>query len=246
MKLQKNISFNSHSLIPTTVSRRNATFQFPQRQSVTITTKRLDEVQTLNPQQKDDTKITSKSTGTSSKDSSTKIPHKKSQLDTKKPTSSSSTTRTIQMSSSTGQMTSFSSPGPTSSMKAVKESNYTASISSIGSNVLRSKTADFERMSDSSKKSRISAAMNLPALQTTHNVQSLQAKIQAPPPSSITTNISISLKTTSAPKKKSDDVSSASSSSTPTTVASVGSEKRSMPIYKRQEIISSVQKSVKK
>lgn len=225
---------------PTTVSRRNATFQFPQRQSVTITTKRLDEVQTLNPQQKDDTKATSKSTGT--KDSSTKIPLKKSQLETKKPTSSSSTTRTIQMSSSTGQMTSYSSPGATSSMKAVKESNYTASISSIGSNVLRSKTADFERMSDSSKKSRISANMNLPALQTTHNVQSLQAKIQAPP-SSITTNISISLKTSSAPKKKSDDVSTAPST---TTVSSVGSEKRSMPIYKRQEIISSVQKTVKK
>lgn len=243
-------SFNLiHPSIPTTVSRRNATFQFPQRQSVTITTKRLDEVQTLNnPQQKDDTKTSSKS----STKESTKIPLKKSQLETKKPTSSSSTTRTIQMSSSTGQMTSsFSSPGAASSVKAVKESNYTASISSIGSNVLRSKTADFERMSDSSKKSRISATMNLPALQTTHNVQSLQAKIQSPP-SSITTNISISLKTsTNAPKKKSDDISTASSSSssTPTTtVSGVSGERRSMPIYKRQELISSSvqQKTVKK
>lgn len=207
----------------------------------------MDEVQTLNPQQKDDTKTSSKSS-INKDQSSTKIPLKKSQLDTKKPTSSSSTTRTIQMSSSTGQMTSFSSPGAPISTKAVKESNYTASISSIGSNVLRSKTADFERMSDSSKKSRISATM--PALQTTHNVQSLQAKIQSPP-SSITTNISISLKTTSAPKKKSDDVSTASSSSsstpTATTTISAGGERRSMPIYKRQELISSsVQKTVKK
>lgn len=249
----KNLFNLIHSNIPTTVSRRNATFQFPQRQSVTITTKRLDEVQTLNPQQKDDTKTSTSKSTTISKDqsSSTKISHKKSQLETKKPTSSSSTTRTIQMSSSTGQMTSFSSPqGATSSMKAVKESNYTASISSIGSNVLRSKTADFERMNDSSKKSRISATMNLPALQTTHNVQSIQAKIQSPP-SSITTNISISLKTTSAPKKKSDDVSTASSSSssTPITTVSAGvsGERRSMPIYKRQELISSsVQKTVKK
>lgn len=197
----------------------------------------MDEVQTINPQQQKDETKTSK---TSSKDPSTKIPHKKSQLDTKKPTSSSSTTRTIQMSSSTGQV---STPaGALSAVKAVKESNYTPSISSIGSNVLRSKTADFERMSDQSKKSRISAAMNLPSLQTTHNVQSIQAKIQSPP-SPVTTNISISLKTTtSAPKKKSDEV----TSPPPSSVSSSTSERRSVPIYKRQEIISSVQKAVKK
>jgi hypothetical protein len=208
----------------------------------------LDEVQTL---QKDDPKLASTKLTLSSKEplpsSSTKIPHKKSTLDTKKPTSSSSTTRTIQMSSSTGQVSSLSTTGSAGAMKAVKElSNYTASISSIGSNVLRSKTADFERMSDSNKKSRISAAtMNMPALQTTHNVQSLQAKIQSPQQTPITTNISISLKTSNAPKKKSEDV----TSSTNTTSSSSGSssEKRSMPIYKRQEIISSVQqKTVKK
>lgn len=144
------------------------------------------------------------------------------------------------MSSSTGQV---SSPaGALSAVKAAKESNYTPSISSIGSNVLRSKTADFERMSDQSKKSRISATMNLPALQTTHNVQSLQAKIQSPP-SPITTNISISLKATSAQqKKKSEDVTSPPASSVPSSTG----ERRSMPIYKRQEIISSVQKAVKK
>lgn len=137
------------------------------------------------------------------------------------------------MSSSTGQI----SPNTTTSAapKAARESvNYTPSISSIGSNVLRSKTADFERiLSDQNKKSRISSAtaMALPALQTTHNVQSLQAKIQ-PPPS--VTNINISLKTTSAKKKPSA-----------TNSGSEEIEKR-MPIYKRQEIISSVQKTTKK
>jgi hypothetical protein len=146
------------------------------------------------------------------------------------------------MSSSTGQITSLSTPGV--AVKAVKESNYTASISSIGSNVLRSKTADFERMSDSNKKSRISAAtMNMP----THNVQSLQAKIQSPQQQTapITTNISISLKTSNASKKKSEDVTSPSSTTTTTSSSSGSSEKR-QPIYKRQEIISSVQRTVKK
>jgi hypothetical protein len=231
------------------------TFQFPQRQSVTITTKRLDEVQTINPQlQKDQA---SKSQGRESHHHhhhhhqqqqhqpsaitqaiSTKIPLKKSQLEAKKaPTS----VRTIQMSASTGQMTTFTTPNP-SSMKAVKESNYTPSISSIGSNVLRSKTADFERMSDSNKKSRISSTMNFPALQTSHNVQSLQAKIQSPPNPNVT-NISISLKTTSAPKKKSQ-ASEESSLAATTTTTDV--EKKTLPIYKRQEIISSVQNTAKK
>lgn len=148
------------------------------------------------------------------------------------------------MSSSTGQVSSASPSVALGAVKPMKESNYTASISSIGSNVLRSKTADFERMSDQSKKSRISATMNLPALQTTHNVQSLQAKIQSPP-SPITTNISISLKTTSATskQKKSDEVTSPPASSS---ASSSSGERRSMPIYKRQEIISSVQNSVKK
>lgn len=138
----------------------------------------------------------------------------------------------IQMSSSTGHIAPISPT--TAATKALKEStNYTPSISSIGSNVLRSKTADFERiLSDQNKKSRISATgLNLPALQTTHNVQSIQAKIQPPPTSPTVTNINISLKA-SAKKKQ------------PTSTGEEG-EKR-MPIYKRQEIISSVQKSVKK
>lgn len=160
---------------------------------------------------------------------STKIPLKKSQVEAaRKP----SVTK-IQMSSSTGHISpvQVSSPGG----KAAKEAtNYTPSISSIGSNVLRSKTADFEKiLSEQNKKSRISATgLNLPALQTTHNVQSIQAKIQQPPPSPTVTNINISLKTTSTKKKQ---------------AASTGEEaEKRMPIYKRQEIISSVQKSVKK
>lgn len=160
---------------------------------------------------------------------STKIPLKKSQVEAAR---KSSVTK-IQMSSSTGHISPVSNLSVAA--KAVKEStNYTPSISSIGSNVLRSKTADFERiLSDQNKKSRISATgLNLPALQTTHNVQSIQAKIQPPPASPTVTNINISLKTTSTKKKQ------------PTSTGEEG-EKR-MPIYKRQEIISSVQKSVKK
>lgn len=135
------------------------------------------------------------------------------------------------MSSSTGHIAQLSPTSTGASVKAVRESNYTPSISSIGSVLLRSKTADFERiLSDQNKKSRISATgLNLPALKTTHNVQSIQAKIQPPPNPNVTTNINISLKTTSAKKK----------------TGSEETEKR-MPIYKRQEIISSVQKTVKK
>lgn len=228
---------------------------------MTITSKRLDEVQTLNSQRDDtrqqqqqyphvatklmkDTSLTSMSSTALSSPTS-KMPSKKTQIEGKK---TIGTTRSIQMSSSAGQIVSSSlstalqsipPSSPPSSIKAVKESNYTPSISSIGSNVLRSKTADFERMSDSSKKSRISAAMNFPALQTSHNVQSLQAKIQSPSPNPNVTNISISLKPTATPKKK-------SSTSADEGSAGSGGERRSMPIYKRQEIISSVQKSIKK
>lgn len=211
---------------------------FPQRQSVTsvtVTTKRLDEVQTINTPQRDDIKHSSKTinkehaASAQSSGPSTKTPSKKSQTETK----ISSTKKPLRMSSSTGQIPSVA-PASSALVKAVRESDYTPSISSIGSNVLRSKTADFERiLSDQNKKSRISGAtMNLPALQTTHNVQSLQAKIQPPSPS-VTTNINISLKNTSN-KKKSTEESTAT-----------GHEKRA-PIYKRQEIIASVQKTVKK
>lgn len=130
------------------------------------------------------------------------------------------------MSPSAGQI--VPAPSSSASAKAVRESNYTPSISSIGTNVMRSKTADFERiLSDQNKKSRISATGNqLPSLQTTHNVQSLQAKIQPKPEASPSvTNINISLKTTAAPKKKSGSSSN-----------SEDNEKR-MPIYKRQEVL---------
>lgn len=134
------------------------------------------------------------------------------------------------MSSSTGQIAPLSPTSSGASAKAVRESNYTPSISSIGSVLLRSKTADFERiLSDQNKKSRISATtQNLPALKTS---QSIQAKIQPPPsnnPANMA-NINISMKTSPSVKKKPEE----------------GSEKR-MPIYKRQELISSVQKTVKK
>lgn len=224
---------------------------------MTITSKRLDEVQTLNSQRDDtrqqqhvatklmkDTSLTSMPSTALSSSTSKMSSSKKTQIEGKK---TIGTTRTIQMSSSTGQIITPSftaapppiAPTTSVSIKAVKESNYTPSISSIGSNVLRSKTADFERMSDSSKKSRISAAMNFPALQTSHNVQSLQAKIQSPSANPNVTNISISLKTTATPKKK-------TSTSAEESTASSGGERRSMPIYKRNEIISSVQKSIKK
>lgn len=166
---------------------------------------------------------------TPSTTASTKV-SKKAQLEqSRKP----SVTK-IQMSSSTGHISpiSVSSPSSGTSSKAVRESNYTPSISSIGSVLLRSKTADFERiLSDQNKKSRISATgLNLPALKTSHNVQSMQAKIQ-PQANPNVTNINISLKTSSSKKK----------------LEAPEPEKR-MPIkpIKRQEIISSVQKTVKK
>lgn len=216
---------------PIPVLRRNVPpTVFPQRpQSVTVTTKRLDEVQTVNNPQSDanSTKIASNNKDLpQTSPSLPKAPLKKSQAEARK-----SSLSKIQMSSSAGHISPTLLSGTSS--KAVREAtNYTPSISSIGSNVLRSKTADFERiLSDQNKKSRISsAAGHLPALQTSHNVQSLQAKIQ-PPPSPTVTNINISLKTS--PGKKAPSTNSEDS-------------ERRMPIYKRQEIISSVQKSVKK
>lgn len=197
------------------VIRKNAQSAFSQRpQSVTVTTKRLDEVQTVNNPQRDDNRYSSKSASSTKEQStpvSAKVSSKKPQPERK-----SSITK-IQMSSSTGHISPSSSTAPGTSSKALRESNYTPSISSIGSVLLRSKTADFERiLSDQKKKSRISTT---PAQKTSHSVQSLQSKAQPPNPN--VTNINISMKT--APKKKSED-----------------SEKR-MPIYKRQEIISSVQ-----
>lgn len=106
---------------------------------------------------------------------------------------------------------------PGTALKVAKESNYTPSISSIGSVLLRSKTADFERiLSDQNKKSRMTtASVNPPALKSSQNNQSTSSN--AP-----------SMKVSSQKKNISGD-----------------SEKR-MPIYKRQELISSVQKVVKK
>jgi hypothetical protein len=206
---------------------------------VTITSKRLDEVQTVDKSQQ---KLTKDSSLSSIPSVTAKLPTKKLQVET---TKKSSSARAIQLSSSTGQIQSALS---TTLSKAVKESNYTPSISSIGSNVLRSKTADFERMSDPSKKSRISAAMNFPALQTSHNVQSLQAKIQSPTNANVT-NISISLKgSTSSSSSTPAPVAPKKKTSVVEETAPPTSEKRSMPIYKRQEIISSssVQKTIKK
>lgn len=98
---------------------------------------------------------------------------------------------------------------------------------SIGGAVLRSKTADFERLFDQTKKSRISSlAATMPIIaqsigQTNNSVQSKQ------PSSPNVTNINISLTT----KKKS------LSDSVDTSATDL---LRKGPIYKRQEIISSV------
>ena len=140
---------------------------------------------------------------------STKIP-------TKKPLGSS---KSISMSASVGHM-------PTTSVKVVRESNYTPSITNIGSNVLRSKTADFERILDHNKKSRISTVT---ATVPTPQLQSSNANDHQQSFNVINQNL-VALKTTSTSRKKPNDDSS---------------EKRNS-IYKRQELISSVQRSMKK
>ena len=198
------------------------------RQSVTVTTKRLDEIQMVNVPQS-----MSSSSSTSMKDQAslissssglTKIPSKKLISDVKKPLGLS---KSISLSSSAGHISTISSPA-----KTVRESNYTPSITNIGSNVLRSKTADFERIVDQNKKSRTITPITIQSLQSsnaTSAISSSSSKQQLPSSQNVT-NINISLKTTTASKKKgSDEV----------------AEKRA-PVYKRQEIISSVQKSVKK
>lgn len=202
------------------VIRKNAYTAFsPRPQSVTVTTKRLDEVLSVNNPKRNDNRHLSKSSSSTkepipSNSVTAKLSSKKSQPEAPKSSAK------VQMSSSTGHVYPTSSSVVTGiSSKAVRESNYTPSISSIGSVLLRSKTADFEKiLSDQKKKSRISPTASVQ--KSSHNVHSSSAKVQQPPN---VTNINISLKAAS--KKKSDD-----------------SENR-MPIYKRQEIISSVQKT---
>lgn len=198
--------------------RRNEQQMSSQRaQPVTITSKCLDEVQKVNtPRPAAGDKHPSKLTlnlkdqpQTVPVELGTKFSLKKSPSDSRHVSTSK-----IQTSASTGHIQMPSSSSSSSTLKTVRESNYTPSISSIGSVLLRSKTADFERiMSDQTK-----------VLKSTRHIQD---KPQAPPNPSVT-NVA-SLKTTSTKKK----------------IASDEVEKR-MPIYKRQEIISSVQKTLKK
>lgn len=169
---------------------------------------------------KDQAPLTSSSSGL------TKIPSKKLISDVKKPLGLS---KSISLSSSAGHISSISSLS--SPAKTVRESNYTPSITNIGSNVLRSKTADFERIVDQNKKSRTITPLTIQPLQTSTSASAVSSSsLKQMPSSQNVTNINISLKTTTASKKKgTDEV----------------VEKRA-PVYKRQEIISSVQKSVKK
>lgn len=108
------------------------------RQSVTITAKRLDEIQKVNAPSKshsrDDLKTIAalkEAPALSVAGPSSKIPTKKSITDTKRP----STKKTLSMSSSAGHMplsfSAISNPRPT------REQNYTPSITNIGGAVLR-------------------------------------------------------------------------------------------------------------
>lgn len=155
----------------------------------------------------------------------TKIPMKKFGAEKAKTALSSS--------ASASHVTSFSF-STSASAKSVREQNYTPSITNIGGAVLRSKTQDFERLSDQSKKTRVSTMAALPSVQTVTS-HSSTAKAMATSTVASTanvTNINISLTT----KKKTIESSELSTSET-----------RRGPIYKRQEIISSVQqKSSKK
>lgn len=145
--------------------------------SVTIKSKRLDEVQKVGNPPPSPTKISA------SIIAAKKLP----KADVKK------TLSKIQTSSSASHITSPPLLSPTGlAAKSLRESNYTPSISSIGS-VLRSKTEDFERLlSDKHKKG--------------HEPLKIPSR--------------------NAPGKALSD--------------------QKMPIYLRQEIISSVQKTVKK
>lgn len=129
----------------------------------------------------------------------------------------------VQPSASTGHMSLGISSTGAPSVKAVRESNYTPSISSIGSVLLRSKTADFERiLSDKNKKSRISG------------VTSSQPSAKAPEPAAALKSVQAQSNTLA-------------SRNVAAKVASVKKEpEQKLPIYKRQELISSVQKPVKK
>lgn len=209
-------------IILVTLRNNTQTTVFPQRpQSVTVTTKRLDEVQKVNAPQSQESKQTTKTTlsikeqisSTSATPTTSKHP---------KPEARKSSLAKIQMSSSSGHI---STPGVSSTgtlVKAVRESNYTPSISSIGSVLLRSKTADFERiMSDKNKKSRISTTAPTEPKHVKSTEPTVPAKIQ--PQANPITNRNMSAKTSITPIKKAE------------------SEPK-MPIYKRQQIISSVQK----
>lgn len=99
----------------------------------------------------------------------------------------------------------------------------------LGGAVLRSKTADFERLLDQTKKSRVSSVASTMPTAMQPNLTSKQPTLS----SANVTNISISM----APRKK-ESISS--------DLSSIGEPKRG-PIYKRQELISSVQnRSTKK
>lgn len=128
----------------------------------------------------------------------------------------------VQTSSSTGHMSLGISSTGAPSVKAVRESNYTPSISSIGSVLLRSKTADFERiLSDKNKKSRISA---MTSTQPSAKASELAVPLKSQPQPNTIASRNVAAK-----------------------VATVKKEpEQKLPIYKRQEIISSVQKPVKK
>lgn len=201
--------------VPTTV--------YPQRpQSVTVTSKRLDEVQKVNAPQ--DSKHSTKTTlSIKEQISSTSAVPSGSSHKPKPEMPRKSSLVKVQPSASTGHMSLGISSTGAPSVKAVRESNYTPSISSIGSVLLRSKTADFERiLSDKNKKSRISG------------VTSSQTSAKAPEPA-------VALKSV---QPQSNTLASRNVAAK---VASVKKEpEQKLPIYKRQEIISSVQKPVKK
>lgn len=197
------------------LERRRNEQQSQRPQPVTITSKCLDEVQKVQSSarpagDKHPSKLTlnlKDQSTTTTVELGTKFSLKKSPSDTRH-----STVTKIQTSASTGHIQMPQSSTSSSSLKTVRESNYTPSISSIGSVLLRSKTADFERiMSDQTKVHKSS-----------RNAQNVQEKPQAPAAPAAT-------KTAPTKKKSISDE----------------TEKR-VPIYKRQEIISSVQKTLKK
>ena len=121
--------------------------------------------------------------------------------------------------------------------RSSNEPKLTPSISNIGSAVLRSKTADFERLLSKNNNNNKASTSDNP-----DSISSPQTTVAAATSSSVVVSTSKRASDLTTPTHSTEVRGSKTSSSSTT---SSTTSKRSGPIYKRQEIISSVQSSKK-